>query len=822
MQSGQLYLANVSWRDRDIIADVVPGKLAVGTIFSTDLDRYEAGVPAYAREGGRDMQLAIRSDHPCFILRQDGERVPLARYEHPDSGEQWWIEKGEWKLKGKYHDAPSFHLPGGKVDITIGDEICRIHLYDPSFSDAEFQSLLDDIKTWCWKMAIDESCYVTVGQESEVKILSAEFLRFAEDFIKNIFGALRAPHCELRESVELQRIGRLKPNSHSIRFLAQRGERDFVPGRAAESHYDTPENRFLHGMLKAVLQMLRPQGTLAAGSALRFITTAKIYEERVIELRSRFTEPIDPSVLDENIRRSKAGRDAGFYKLEITNNHKGSNQKRVGYYYGKKRIWVLVSLPSEEECPEIYKFLDRSPPAMIMGKAHEKKEVSLSGKPYWAIDIRRIDRIECYRNFYQECEALEAQRKRLEITNWEQRLPPEVKKERELEANTLETRANALRSAANRTNQDSALIQSLIDKACSADKNLYALGSKPDLRFAPTMVFLQSPAYSGALSSYRQLRDLTGVDDDGLDSLLALEDVGLRDWPGVYERWCLVSLLKVLQDDFRFVFDQSEVRTKLLKYCTGKRTGCFSVVASRKDIGLELTLSYQPRFTNGRVPDFLLEILNVNPKRSSGSIRCVLDAKACNFVNRTDNARPNIWTHLDDCLQNLIDVKDYGEAGKNHVFIMHASQTGITRPTTTQAWAKASSYGGDAVYYWEVEGESGIVKPKHMHGAVMVRPYDLTHLKRLVLMLIQLGLGVVDICASCGSGGTDIDIRHERTKGGNAKYWSTCKKCQFVSVKTVCASCHKDLVKNQASWSYHDLHPTSSWNVKCWNCGTLL
>ena len=165
---------------------------------------------------------------------------------------------------------------------------------------------------------------------------------------------------------------------------------------------------------------------------------------------------------------------------------------------------------------------------------------------------------------------------------------------------------------------------------------------------------------------------------------------------------------------------------------------------------------------------------------------------------------------------------DYGEAGKNLVFIMHACRTGIARPTTTQPWAKASSYGGDAVFYWEVDAGEGIRKPEHKHGAVMVRPYDSTHLKRLVLMLIQFELEVAAVCASCGSGGEDIQIQPETTAGGNTKYLCTCKKCRFLSVKTLCATCGEDILKNQASWSYHDLHPVNPWNIKCWSCGTLL
>jgi hypothetical protein len=88
---------------------------------------------------------------------------------------------------------------------------------------------------------------------------------------------------------------------------------------APRAHHDTPENRYLHGMLNAVQQMLRPQSTLQSGLSMRFSTTAKNYEDRALELRSKSTETIDPGVLNENIRRSFAGKALGFNKLKISN-----------------------------------------------------------------------------------------------------------------------------------------------------------------------------------------------------------------------------------------------------------------------------------------------------------------------------------------------------------------------------------------------------------------------------------------------------------------------------------------------------------------------
>jgi hypothetical protein len=151
---------------------------------------------------------------------------------------------------------------------------------------------------------------------------------------------------------------------------------------------------------------------------------------------------------------------------------------------------------------------------MIIGDLEFSEKSSSKGNLYWSCDIKRIDRVEYWRDYERECLTLVEQRSALELSNWERKLPKRVLDERLREASTLEKRAYALRSAASRTRADTASIQSLVDQARAVELRLHALGSKPDLRLVPTMVFLQSASYSGALSSSRQLRDLPGVDDE--------------------------------------------------------------------------------------------------------------------------------------------------------------------------------------------------------------------------------------------------------------------------------------------------------------------
>lgn len=814
MDNGQLYLANVNWRGPNDVAALVPGRLQIPVVFDTNLGCFEACVPAYARENGRDMQLAVRSTMPCTILGPNGA-IPMFEIIHADTGDHWWIEKGPWERRAQgYHDAPSFHRPGGTVNLQVGNSSCHVHLYEPSITADEFAFLLDDIKNWCWRMAIDENCYVTVAQNSEVRMLSTEFVRMAEEFIRHVTAAFDLPHCELRESLEVQRMDRLRPNNHSIRFLTQHGESAMVPGRCARQHYDTPENRFAYAMLKRVASMLRWTTNATRSSGTRFERTAAQYESRALDLITKRTEHVDASVLEEMLSRARAivGKlqpllAQGYQRIKVTAEQGYLPNWHKGEYNG---TFAIIELGSDPDSTRIRSFLSRCGSAMVVGSISVEQRISSrTSKPYIVCRISDVRLLDAWRDYERECAQLEQSRESLEATQWERQLPHNVVMERQREGHTLRGRAAALREGAVTANADAERLNMLLGKSGAADRKATSLLITADLRFVPTMVFLQSPAYAGALSAYRRLISLTGVDETAMQELIALEDVGLRDWPGVYERWCLVCLLQVLQDDLRFEFDKVAVRENLLKYCTGKTPGTFSLSAMRSDMGLTLTLTYQAKLPNGRVPDFLLRIRD-NQKNTT--ISCVLDAKACNFRRKPKESPDAPTIYVDDSLHDLVVRKNYGEDGANSVFVLHASRECIAQPTTLQPWATASSYGGDIVFAWESE------RPRHRQGCILMRPGETAHLKRLIILLLQRDLKRSDVCAACGSGGADVEVGVGHGVGEPHR----CKKCGFFSIISHCFNCKEPIAKNQAWWTFHDLHPTDVWNIKCCSCGALL
>lgn len=822
----QLYLANVEWLARDKVDTITPGMLPVSITPGLEDSHYEASIPAYAREAGREMQLAVKSQTPCYIVDAENNVLPMFPFIHPDTGDHWWIEKGSWEVRShsKYHDAPSFHRPGGTVTLRIGDDRCKVNLYDPCLSAAEFTILLDDIKNWCWRMAIDESCYVTVEQDSEVRILTPEFISLAKDFLRHTSRLLELPHSELRESVEEQPAYRLRPNNHSLRFIAQRGQRSRIPGRATAQHYNTSENRFVYAMLIRITRILRMTADITTDSRRRYGSAAVQYRHRANTLTKQTTVEIDRDTYERNLQMIQTVCDQiqnlphGCHFIDINSNMMDYYGENFGYYNDSKS-WCTVDVDNGSNANEINSFIYRHGAVRVYGTIEEiGKRCTKKGISYCVYRVAEKQLLVSPRKYVAELHSLLKDQEYLEKHNWTKPLTHDVIAEQNKEAKVLRQRARSLLKAARITRSDSSAVTTLLNKAISIGKRFAQLGVTPDLMFIPTMVFLQTPSYSGALSSYRQFIALAGIDEDALEGLLALENIGLRDWPGIYERWCLVSLLRVLQDDFRFRLNDDHVRDSLLKYCTGQEIRYFSVNATRKDMQLGMTLECQRVLANNKRPDFILTI-HSNTSNSLGledagpsSISCVLDAKACNFRRRPPDADSNPMIYLDDSLRVLLEEKHYDEGGTHRVFIMHASQNCISEPTTLQSWARSSAYGGDKVFAWETE------RPVHTHGAIQLRLGDTTNLKRLVLMLIQYGLQRDDICPSCGSGGSDI--KNEASKGWGQ--YHRCTKCNFLSVRSHCCSCKRSLVKNQAWWTYHDLHPSDIWNIKCSSCGAIL
>lgn len=818
----ELYLADVKWSEKNKVAQFLPSKFTVPICRGADESVYEATIPAYYREGRHCFQLAIKSTYPCYI--KIGEDM-VELFPVTDDGEQWWIEKGSWDKDYNSHDALSFRTPGGTLHLVVAGINVIVYIANPGFDEADFEFMLEDFQLWCWQMIVDEASYITVGQMKEVKVLSPQFLAIIDIFLKNVEAILALPNSELRESIKLQKIERLRPNMGSIRHIAQRGETPMIPGRSTTPHHNTIENRFVHGMVKIIEKIIRPQKIFAESSFTKYLHTADSYAEKAKTLKEQIYEPVDRDIFDNNLSKTQKKRDetqnllsSGSKLIEISKDNAEAldyKKKYVGRY-GNRWALVYVHFSLTEE---IDKYLLKYNKIMLIGEILLEDCVGKNDKPYYKarINNQTIKYIGPARDYGMECKQLESKRKELEKNGWARKLPPDILEARRNEAIHLEKRSATIRNTIEENENLVHEIQTKLVQLSIFRKKCCELKIVPETVFVSSMVFLQSPVYSGALTAFRRLRSMAGIDDKLFESLLSLEDVGIRDWASLFERWCLISILQVLKDDFKFEFMQQEINQLLKKHFLKRKSGSIEVKAKRPDMDLSMSLKTQPYLKNGRNPDYSLTITNEKSDTNTmqnKSVTLIIDAKSCAFKPRDENAKFDKFQYLDDALYDLIKTKNYSEDGKNSVFILHPSKNRcVTNPTTHQQWATSSSLGGDSVFNWE-----GLESPDHSFGAVLVRPYDLTNLKRLILLMIQYDLGRMDICPSCGAGGALMETVQGR---GVGVHWR-CQKCQFLSVSSHCFSCWHDLVKNGVIWTYHDLHPTEVWNVKCPACGALL
>jgi hypothetical protein len=366
------------------------------------------------------------------------------------------------------------------------------------------------------------------------------------------------------------------------------------------------------------------------------------------------------------------------------------------------------------------------------------------------------------------------------------------------------------------------------------------LGIKPKSTFPNSMAFVQNPHYQGAHVIYRHLREITKLtDDDVFLQLEEIEKIGLGSVPLLYERWCLLQIMKVLTEQFRFE-PQSNWQRNLIE------------MVRKKDVNLEIKLkndkakrniclSYEKVMPNGKRPDFVLDVEweaaeasisddfqteadTISEGKVPNKSRFVLDAK---FY---DSATFDRLGGLHGVVDSLFSTKNYSENGQNTVFVLHPCKTALGEQKTPQTWGQHSDLGEGVI-------KDNVARPKHKFGAIYLTPTHrfafLDELQRLLGLFLQYNIEssntsansrnsdlVVSqpICIRCGS--TDF---HEVKKGDARRYttrsfWCECNVCgQFTSYNH--CTCNTRLIKNGAYWTYHSALALDPFNVKCPDCG---
>lgn len=459
-----------------------------------------------------------------------------------------------------------------------------------------------------------------------------------------------------------------------------------------------------------------------------------------------------------------------------------------------------------------------------------KSTIPLNGKKIFLREFFKIDKITIlHSTLYKDIKKYSNEVESLKKNNWQRLLTDEEKEDQSREKKSIEKILNLL----NQTIEKNEIIFNGFSHHLPKLQKIRSFFKKNNVRidnhFPGSMTFIQNANYLGAHKSYKQIKNAAGINEDLFDIWQESEEITILDIPTIYERWCLLQIIKILTEKYGFLPIGGEWKTNLLQ----------QVVKNKYDIELlfgnegterKIRLFYEKILDNGKRPDFIIDVRSLT-RNSSKFNRFVMDAKF------RENVR--IPGQISDLMYHLYDDKDYSEGNKNLVYILHPAINAVKKMRTPQDWAKNSYYGEDILLDEEKY-------PNHKYGAVLVNPFyeeyssNLDDLHRLIGLFLQYGaednkdlyttnedIQIIDtkpkekiFCLVCGS--SHCKIEEKKAGRNNKKYICTCLNCQHYFVINYCGNCRNRLWKHGRYWTYHKTHAFEPYNVQCPDCGELI
>ncbi len=839
----ELKLVRIHWQSKDHFGYIDAISHSPIKLTKQEENIYTADIPSYSLLGNKHSQIAFRCistfNSPPKIL-QENDTKNLFSVSDPKHG-KWWIEKGDWIRQYKYHDAPSCRYVG-LFTINIGDITIRLNITPSGFTPVEYQRLLDSFKGELWQLILEKDSHVTTSNDGKGKLPGEEFQREVGKFIKFAEQVLVKPNEELRERQEIQRIEKVRPTSKTFMELAARGTSiKSVTGRGYKPSYNTPENKYIADIVNRLVLVVRNLKNGMQSSKESLETNVKFLQENISQNKNDYIE-IDSDKLDAEIEQEESKKrrweqkKSEFEKYFSIQNEYSSSQNKESICFTVDSaqidainpelivVWYKTKLKDGREVKCGLKFPCDSCNVNFftkktkykISKVHYERYETDNPKIYFGI-IKKLSSLEIIDDPHDNViTSLKKERDKYRTENWKRQLNAKEKKDKEIELSAMIKRGEMLTNTAKKYAEKVTNFNSIYQNLLSLSKKCKTLKITVENRldYPGTMTFVQNPSYRGAYSSFKKIQ--TEAKFESLfDSLLTIQEFGITDQPNIYEKWCLLQIINVLEG---YGFRNEGWETKLVTVISRASRAQCSFDFKNKPLKQSVELIYQPTLPNGTRPDFML-----NFRSNNGETVLILDPKnkVYSMVNH-NNSPPQFNTFSAD-LDNLVNTKNYAAKGDNAVFILHPMKEKGFLPVlpTPQSWSYCSSLGGSSVFDWE-NTDFG---PEHKYGGVQVRPENLDNLKMIIAMSLQYltednngaynaELKNKEFCIICG--GTEFDKVKKCTTSGNHY---TCSSCQHFFVKHYCGCCGNRLWKHGSYWTYHDTRSTEPYNIKCPKCG---
>lgn len=850
----------------------------------------------------------IDSEVPYFLLA-NGEREYLSPVIIPGTDHIWWIQKSYWSSENKKWYSDTYRT-AGRYEIQIEHTTLMIINNTSNFTIEELEYYLKDFKNNLWMLILDNKSVAKINIEKEEKspsIFNQEFLELLDSYLKGLEQVLLKPTMHLNEMQAKKPLRAVKPLPRTFREIAINPTAKMLTSRAFYESYDTPENRYVYYTLTRVLFLVKSlnrisksqieifqQKLLEIDKSIHYYETLEykvvdqnVYDNEIRKLRSDLMSIKEAFILDDNIVFEENDKEF-TYIVHIENAYgAGDKATHASSFFVKELMTSKNETKFQKPSNSIDPFCVITFPKKVLIKDFSKAKIEItavgkrsrkktnkSGREYFLLKIKTIRNLLIHEHIYlKQYRTLLKNRKYLSQNNWEVELTKEEIEDRDRELKTLRYQKEMIGELMND-------LEAFLTKIPVIEKELIHKLSffkqykvKQQSHCPNSMVFIQNPSYVTVKSCYQKISQFQGLSEALLEGLMQVEQIGLVSVPDLYERWCLMQILKVLTNVYNFSLED-DWEGKLVNLILHRDYNIELLMRNTRR-HQEILLTYEKVLPSGKRPDYVLDLHSFGDygissrydrygfSNDHSKARLVLDAKFRSNLPEEEILK---------VVEELYHEKNYSENGKNQVFVIHPVQNSISHTRTSPLeWGNSCNYGqaqqhldenmesvenistessgiSEDEQYWNEDddvddfevSEEEDVAPQHRYGHIFLSPSlkysrSIDNLQRLLGAFLQRNAkydsdseGIISnhsfCCIACGNDSPETFIVNKtRTRGNNPRYTLECQKCSSFSVKTVCYACPvDDLFKNGFKWTYHRTRAEQVSNIVCYKCEKFL
>lgn len=873
---------DVKWLDKKTVKsletsqDTIPFEKLENNDFLIETYTYQKYYPRVAIHIQPENQL-----HIPYVKNDVGKKLELISVKDPQTQKIWWIHSDGWDSEKKYYRTELYRTVG-TVDLVVQNQEIKIKNNSISLTVEDLELYLQDFKDDLWQIILNQRSSIKGTVSKSSNMLSEEALSLFRDFSDSMEAILKKPTVELKETQEQKPFKQVRPVNRTFREVATKGFQKQLTSRSYRESYDTPDNRYLHFCAYRALYIVKQLSVILRKQELHLQRMIENNKSNIDRNNAKKTKKIERDVFDDETRRIEANyqeqRRALLQALncqlpiphDVNNLGEGTFQvtlsgtfsKYPGYFFanrinGEETIGNpnfggnYAVLGMQEELSNWLatqkgdsKFIALS----INGVALKGVDRSNPDKPFFYLYFYYVNNITLSKHQRVESELSDRSKRRqyYEESGWEVALKPKEVEELRRESAFFSKKNQLLESGLSSSNDILSTVEPIFIRLRKINRFFKGHKVKRSAVFPSTMSFVQNPLYAKAKSSFSKINKLDGMDGALFNSLFEFDEIGIINIPILYERWCLLQIIKLCSEVFGFEMLE-DWQNQLIQAVTNNQYNIeFELLNPINN--KHMFLGYEKTLENGVRPDFVLDMDYQGYVFKNMTTKEFVSYEQYHERNRNLDSAPSVYDHwlqgkiqrkrmvldakfkdnlfqtgFEDILKDLTENKNYDEDGKNQLFLLHPQGNAIQEKTSPLGWGKHSDYGQNL---------------SHQKGFIFLLPSSkygntLDNLQRLLGMFIQSASYFFDYgsgnfwfdttCVSCGTSSyNDFTCVKKKTEGGNNSWRITCKKCNHLTVKTVCFLCHKDLYKNQFNLTYHRTKAEQVSNVVCPSCQEFL